>query len=239
MPPTNCAPPTAVILSQSEYALNHTAPEGETRAALESIHTQAARMATLLSQLLLLARADAGRQVLQRESVNLSELVEMVAETEAEQAAAQKITVETDLEADVRVQGDETMLMRLFINLTENAIRYGRPGGQVRLTLRREKDQAVAAVTDDGIGIAPEHLDKIWQRSGRRTPPAVTAVPDWGWPWCGGSPKLTAAMCRWKVRPVRAVPLLFRSPANKRRNLNVPLIWRRYTVTTIQPTATL
>lgn len=178
--------PTAVILSQSEYALNHAAPEGETRAALESIHTQAARMAALLSQLLLLARADAGRQVLQRESVNLSELVEMVAETEAEQAEAQKITVETDLEADVRVQGDETMLMRLFINLTENAIRYGRPGGQVRLTLRREKDQAVAAVTDDGIGIAPEHLDKIWQRFWQEDP----ARSD-------GGAGLGLAMVRW------------------------------------------
>lgn len=178
--------PTAVILSQSEYALNHAAPEGETRAALESIHTQAARMAALLSQLLLLARADAGRQVLQRESVNLSELVEMVAETEAEQAAAQKITVETDLEPDVLVQGDETMLMRLFINLTENAIRYGRPGGQVRLTLRREKDQAVAAVTDDGIGIAPEHLDKIWQRFWQADP----ARSD-------GGAGLGLAMVRW------------------------------------------
>lgn len=178
--------PTAVILSQSEYALNHAAPEGETRAALESIHTQAARMAALLSQLLLLARADAGRQVLQRESVNLSELVEMVVETEAEQAAAQKIAVETDLEADVRVQGDETMLMRLFINLTENAIRYGRPGGQVRLTLRREKDQAVAAVTDNGIGIAREHLDKIWQRFWQADP----ARSD-------GGAGLGLAMVRW------------------------------------------
>lgn len=110
----------------------------------------------------------------------------MVAETEAEQAEAQKITVETDLEADVRVQGDETMLMRLFINLTENAIRYGRPGGQVRLTLRREKDQAVAAVTDDGIGIAPEHLDKIWQRFWQADP----ARSD-------GGAGLGLAMVRW------------------------------------------
>ncbi|HIZ42607.1 MAG TPA: HAMP domain-containing histidine kinase [Candidatus Gemmiger excrementigallinarum] len=156
--------PTAVILSQSEYALENTQPQGETRAALESIHTQAARMAALLSQLLMLARADKGRQVVQREPVDLSELVEMVAETEAEQAEARNITVQTELEPGVMVQGDETLLMRLLINLTENAIRYGRPGGQVKLTLRRQDGQAVGTVEDDGIGIAPEDLDKIWQR---------------------------------------------------------------------------
>lgn len=178
--------PTAVILSQSEYALQNTHPQGETRAALESIHTQAARMAALLSQLLMLARADKGRQVVQREPVDLSELVEMVAETEAEQAEARNITVQTELEPGVMVQGDETLLMRLLINLTENAIRYGRPGGQVKLTLRRQDGEAVGTVEDDGIGIAPEELDKIWQRFWQADPARS-----------GGGAGLGLSMVRW------------------------------------------
>lgn len=178
--------PTAVILSQSEYALENTQPQGETRAALESIHTQAARMAALLSQLLMLARADKGRQVVQREPVDLSELVEMVAETEAEQAEARNITVQTELEPGVTVQGDETLLMRLLINLTENAIRYGRPGGQVKLTLRRQDGEAVGTVEDDGIGIAPEDLDKIWQRFWQADPARS-----------GGGAGLGLSMVRW------------------------------------------
>lgn len=178
--------PTAVILSQSEYALQNTHPQGETRAALESIHTQAARMAALLSQLLMLARADKGRQVVQREPVDLSELVEMVAETEAEQAEARNITLQTALEPGVMVQGDETLLMRLLINLTENAIRYGRPGGQVKLTLRRQDGEAVGTVEDDGIGIAPEDLDKIWQRFWQADPARS-----------GGGAGLGLSMVRW------------------------------------------
>lgn len=178
--------PTAVILSQSEYALENTQPQGETRAALESIHTQAARMAALLSQLLMLARADKGRQVVQREPVDLSELVEMVAETEAEQAKARNITVQTELEPGVTVQGDETLLMRLLINLTENAIRYGRPGGQVKLTLRRQDGEAVGTVEDDGIGIAPGDLDKIWQRFWQADPARS-----------GGGAGLGLSMVRW------------------------------------------
>lgn len=178
--------PTAVILSQSEYALENTQPQGETRAALESIHTQAARMAALLSQLLMLGRADKGRQAVQRETVDLSELTEMVAETEMEQAAARNITVQTDLEPGVTVQGDETLLMRLLINLTENAIHYGRPGGQVKLTLRRQDGEAVGTVEDDGIGIAPEHLEKIWQRFWQADPARS-----------GGGAGLGLSMVRW------------------------------------------
>ena len=178
--------PTAVILSQSEYALENTQPQGENRAALESIHTQAARMAALLSQLLMLARADKGRQVVQREPVDLSELVEMVAETEAEEAEARNITMQTELEPGVMVQGDETLLMRLLINLTENAIRYGRPGGQVKWTLRRQDGEAVGTVEDDGIGIAPEDLDKIWQRFWQADPARS-----------GGGAGLGLSMVRW------------------------------------------
>lgn len=178
--------PTAVILSQSEYALENTDPQGETRAALESIHTQAARMASLLSQLLMLARADKGRQVVQRETVDLSELIAMVAETEEEQAAGQNIAVETDLEPGVTVQGDETLLMRLLINLTENAIHYGRPGGHVKLTLRRQDGEAVGTVEDDGIGIAPEDLEKIWQRFWQADPARS-----------GGGAGLGLSMVRW------------------------------------------
>ena len=140
----------------------------------------------LLSQLLMLARADKGRQVVQREPVDLSELVEMVAETEAEQAKARNITVQTELEPGVMVQGDETLLMRLLINLTENAIRYGRPGGQVKLTLRRQDGVAVGTVEDDGIGIAPEDLDKIWQRFWQADPARS-----------GGGAGLGLSMVRW------------------------------------------
>lgn len=178
--------PTAVILSQSEYALTHTGVEGEARTALESIHDQAGRMAALLSQLLLLARADKGRQPLHWETVDLSELTQMVADTEAEQAAARQITVETDLEPGMTVEGDETLLMRLLINLTENALHYGRPGGRVRLTLHRQGETAVGTVEDDGIGIAPEDQDKIWQRFWQADPARSS-----------GGAGLGLAMVRW------------------------------------------
>ena len=178
--------PVAVILTQSEYALDHAAAPEETRAALETIHAQAGEMAALLSQLLLLARADGGRQAIQREPVDLSELAAMVAETEGEQAAARGIRLETDLDPGVVVQGDETLLMRLLINLLENGIRYGRPGGWLKLTLRREDGMAVGRVADNGIGIAAEDLDRIWQRFWQADPARS-----------GSGAGLGLAMVRW------------------------------------------
>lgn len=178
--------PTAVILAQSEYALQQPDAAPETRAALEAIHHQAGQMAALLAQLLLLARADGGRQSIQWEAVNLSELTQMVADTQEEAAAARDILVETDLEPDVMVEGDETLLMRLLINLTENALRYGRSGGYLRLTLHRQGKMAVGTVEDNGIGIAPEHLDKIWQRFWQADPARS-----------GGGAGLGLAMVRW------------------------------------------
>jgi len=84
------------------------------------------------------------------------------------------------------VQGDETLLMRLVINLTENAIRYGRPGGWLRITLTREEARAVLTVADNGIGIAPEHREKIWQRFWQADPARS-----------GGGAGLGLAMVRW------------------------------------------
>ena len=110
----------------------------------------------------------------------------MVAETEAEQAAARGIELRAGIEPGVTVQGDETLLMRLFINLLENGIRYGRPGGWLKLTLRREGDAAVAVVADNGIGIAPENLDHIWQRFWQADPARS-----------GGGAGLGLAMVRW------------------------------------------
>ena len=113
----------------------------------------------------------------------------LVAETLAEQAAAQDIAVQTDLAPGVAVQGDETLLMRMLINLGENAVRYGRPGGQVRLTLQCRDGQAVGTVQDDGVGIAPENQEKIWQRFWQADPARS-----------GGGAGLGLAMVRWIAR---------------------------------------
>lgn len=153
--------PLAVIISQSDYALE----DEEYRVkALETINREANRMNSLISRLLTLSRSDAGRLKLKKELVNISQLCSMVAEQQTVVAAEKQITVETDILQDVIVQGDEAMLIRVLLNLVDNAVKYGKEGGKVKLSLSKEGGYAVCTVEDNGIGIAEEDLEKIWGR---------------------------------------------------------------------------
>ncbi|MGI5884174.1 MAG: sensor histidine kinase [Candidatus Spyradocola sp.] len=156
--------PVSVILSQCEFALGDDAEEGERRSALQVVAAQARKMSTLIAQLLTLARTDSGRQSLHMETLNLSELAEITCEEQADAAAARNITLHTDIQPNVLLRADETMMMRLLINLIQNAVSYGREGGNIWVTLRDEEGVVQGCVRDDGIGIGAEHLNKIWNR---------------------------------------------------------------------------
>lgn len=156
--------PVSVIIAQCEYALEQAQTLDEAKAALSTVLEQARHMSGLISQLLTLARADRGHEKLLLEAVNLSELTELVAMQQQENAEKKHIAVHTDIEPDLMVRADETMMMRLLINLMENGIRYGREGGNLWVSLHKKDEMLEGIVADDGIGIAPEHLSKIWER---------------------------------------------------------------------------
>jgi signal transduction histidine kinase len=156
--------PASVIISQCEYALDNAGSQEDLRAALESVLEQARQMSSLIAHLLSFARADAGGMEMGDEAVDLSGLASSVAEQAAELAASKSIRVEADIEGGLLIRGDETLLIRMMWNLLENSIKYGRQGGVARFALRRENGWIVGEVRDDGIGIAPEHIEKIWER---------------------------------------------------------------------------
>lgn len=156
--------PTTVIISQCEYALERAKTLDEAREALHAILNQAEKMAVMISQLLMLARADKAHGKMQFETVNLSDLAMMVVEQQQENASMRHIQLETHIEPDVEMQGDETMLMRVWINLIENGVKYGREGGWLQVTLQKKQGLIIGCVQDNGIGIAPENLEKVWER---------------------------------------------------------------------------
>ena len=180
--------PTAVILTQCEDALESAASPEELRAALKAIQRQGEKMAGLLSQLLLLSRADSGRQTLRSEPVDLSGLAAAVADEQRGRAADKGLAVTAGIAPGLVVQGDETMLMRVLINLMENGIKYGRAGGHLALTLTAGGDTVTGKVADDGIGIAAEDLDKVWRRFWQADPAHS-----------GGGAGLGLSMVKWIV----------------------------------------
>lgn len=160
--------PVSVILSQCEYARELENSE-ETKEALDSIYQQTKRMSNLISQLLLLARDELDADKIQFEWVNLSDLLEVIVEDAREKAGLKNINVHAMIEEGIAIKGDETLLMRFFINLIMNAIHYGKENGHIEIALYKEnrgtdKERLVGYVSDDGIGIAEDDKEKIFRR---------------------------------------------------------------------------
>lgn len=156
--------PLSVITAEAEYALLPDSTPLEQQEGLQVILKQAHKMSSLISQLLMLARADRGTQKLQLAPLDFSALVTITAENFAVQASRKQIQLHTQIQPDLRVLGDQSSLVRALLNLLENAVQYGRENGHIDLRLFAEKGTLYCSIQDDGIGIAPEHLEKIWQR---------------------------------------------------------------------------
>ena len=78
-------------------------------------------------------------------------------------AERQDITVVCNLE-ETEIVADEGQMYQLVHNLVSNAVKYNRPGGRVDIELLKKGDKIMFKVADTGIGIPPEHLDKIFER---------------------------------------------------------------------------
>ena len=156
--------PVAVIMSQSEYALAHPDDPEVTRQALEKIYRQSQKMSTLISRLLFLARADSGRQQIQAEKMDISLCAEESAAMLSEAAEQKRISVSVEAEEGIYINGDETLISQMFTNLISNGIKYGKQGGWVRVRIKSDRIRVTIRIDDNGCGISPEELDRIWER---------------------------------------------------------------------------
>lgn len=130
--------------------------------ALRAIADETARMRRMVSDLLLLAQADAGLK-LQRQPVELDTLL-LEVYRQAQVMAGDRLTVHLGAEDQALVLGDSDRLRQLLLNLVDNALKYTPAGGEVTLTLRRRDGWVQVIVEDTGIGISPEDLPHIFER---------------------------------------------------------------------------
>lgn len=156
--------PVAAMLLQCEDLLEQQDLSQETREGLEMVQRKLRYLSQMISQLLELSRADQGREKLTMDMLDFSELTLMAAETAQERAMEKNITISCQIESSIWIFGDETLLIRFWMNLLNNAVSYGKQGGHIWVTLKKENGSAVGSVRDDGIGISQEHLPRIWER---------------------------------------------------------------------------
>lgn len=155
--------PVSVIMSECDYAQSCNLTIEEYGETIEVIARQAERMTSLISQLLTISRMDRNAQKVNFEEFDLKELLEIVCDEQVE-IHGEEITLNLNAENNLTVCADKSLMARLLINLISNAYKYGKNGGNITVSLTLEKDFAVISVADDGIGIAKENLDKIWDR---------------------------------------------------------------------------
>jgi len=164
--------PLNAMQVQGEYALG-CEDAAEKDEAVARMLEKNDEMRQLVNQLLMIARLDAGQMEME-DGVALRPLIEGIAE-ELEMVAQEKnVRIETALH-DVFARGNRSMLSRIVINLADNAIRYGKTNGFVRIHLAQEGEEAVLSVADDGCGMDKETLEHVFERFWRADSARTTA----------------------------------------------------------------
>jgi PAS domain S-box-containing protein len=140
----------------------HTSPAEAVRAhAIAS--RQVVHMARLLDDLLDVGRISEGKMELRLESFDLRDLVRRAVDAIGAVAAERRQTIVVDVPPEeVSIVADPTRIEQVVTNLLSNSIKYTDPGGRIRVRASRESDEAIVEVTDNGIGIAPSMLPRIF-----------------------------------------------------------------------------
>lgn len=133
--------------------------------ALQTVSDESGRLIRLVSDLLQLARADAGQAIIsQLEFIDLRDVVGSVEDTVV-MVAPEQIEVQFIMpQSPIMVNADADRLKQVFLNLSNNAIKATQAGGKVTVTVRSSGDQAIVRVIDTGIGIAPADQQRIFDR---------------------------------------------------------------------------
>lgn len=157
--------PLAGLKSQAELALE-AATEPALRQRLQRVHESAVRGARLVSQLLVLARAEPEAVAAQGwDRVDCAALVRDVAAEQVPRALAAGCDLGVELPDEaVTVQGVELLLREALVNLVDNAVRYAGRGATITVRLRRAGDDVWMDVEDNGPGLAPELRERAFER---------------------------------------------------------------------------
>jgi signal transduction histidine kinase len=154
--------PLTIIKTELEVTLGNQEPTREELARLADVARRAiARTEKLIDHLLMLARA--GEPLRRQDRVDLAEVAQRALEDREAEISACKLRVSTDLR-EAPVQGDPVLLDSLVTNLLDNAIRYNRDGGEVRLSTVEENGWVRVQLSNDGPAIPADQVERLFER---------------------------------------------------------------------------
>ena len=151
--------PLALLQAQLElFSAEHPDMQPETAEFLSLLREQTERLTRLTKTLLEMSNL---RQVARNERIRLAPMIEEIFTDLAPLVEKRGITLEAD--GDGVMTGSDALIYRLIFNLTENAVKYNRPGGSVRVSVAQEPEKLLIRVFDNGCGIPEEYQQSIFQ----------------------------------------------------------------------------
>lgn len=158
--------PLTILRGETEVALRWAKTTDEFRDMLRSNMEEIDRMERIIESLLTLAKSEVGELTLEMKQLSLSDLVQELYLQSSILCETKRIRLEMDLqvEAEIRIRGDELRLRQMFLNLISNAIKYTPEEGTLKIAMAQDGEYAVVDIIDSGIGMEAEHLTHIFDR---------------------------------------------------------------------------
>ena len=154
--------PLQSIIGSAELMENGIVKAEDVPRFVGHIRKEASRLVFLIDDIIRLSELDEGAEM-PHEDVSLKVLSEEVCETLADAAKLKDVSLEVSGDDGV-VNGVRRLLYEIVYNLCDNAIKYNIPGGSVNVTIAQKPGEVELRVKDTGIGISPEHQDKVFER---------------------------------------------------------------------------
>lgn len=155
--------PLHAISGYAELLKNGMVKEKDIAPFAGKIYDEAGRMIRLVNNIISLSRLDEGAGNMQRENIDLYALADRAVQSLETEANRSRVDLELSGVPAV-VHGIPQLLYSLIYNLCNNGIKYNREKGKVMVNVHKEDDRIILSVEDTGIGIAPEHQERIFER---------------------------------------------------------------------------
>lgn len=156
--------PLTILRGELEAAVQHERLSPELLDLVGSALEETERLRTIVDQLLIVSRLDAGDVQMEKVALDLGQLATSTAEQMLLLAEEKSITVRCDAQPGVEVVGDRSRLKQVVVNLLDNAIRYTGEGGAISVSTATKNGWATLTITDNGAGIPAEALPHVFER---------------------------------------------------------------------------
>ncbi len=165
--------PLAVLHGETELLLSKPRSVEDYQKTLRVLDDEFKKLTRMVEGLFTLSMADAGQLHLVSEPLYVNEVLEDACVLATYRARTKNMTIVRELSEEIGSSGDEVFLHQMFLILLDNAVKYSGEGTQVRVTLAQQDGLIRARFEDQGIGIASEHIGRIFERFYRAAPPGT------------------------------------------------------------------